>query len=97
MTTTWKLPVDKKGNVTGNIITPLFRGSFVSVFEAKGIKGSPDSKKKYGLSMLFTADTAFGPLEKMITEVATAKWGAKAGDVLKKQQNGDKRIFQRSG
>lgn len=97
MTKEWKQPKDKKGEPTGNLVTPLFRASFVALHEAKGVKGSPDSKKKYSIVMLFPKDTDFEPLKAAVLEVAKAKWGDKAVDVLRKQSNSDKRIFKDQG
>ena len=97
MTKAWKVPVDKKGNPTGNLITPLFRASFVALHEPKGIQGDPNSKKRYSIVMLFPKDTDFEPLKARIMEVAKEKWGDKAVDVLRKQSNSDKRIFKDQG
>lgn len=97
MTKEWKLPVDKNGKPTGNIITPMFRASFVALFEPKGIKGQPESKKRYSVVMLFPKDTDFEPLKKLIMQVATEKWADKAEGILRKQSNSDKRIFKDQG
>lgn len=97
MTTQWKVLTDKKGNPTGNLVTPLFRASFVALFEPKGFGNDPNSEKKYSLVMLFAKGTDFSPLVKRIQAVADEAWGAKAAEVLKKQANSTKNIFKDQG
>lgn len=97
MTTEFKLVKDKSGKPTGNIITPLFRGAYVNLFVPKGIKGDANAKLKYSIAMLFPKETSFDLLKTAITEAAKIKWGTKAEDVLRKQQNSDKRIFKDQG
>lgn len=94
MTDKWKILKDKNGKPDGNLVTPLCRGAYVSLLAPKGIKGQPNSEEKYSLAMLFPKGTDFGPLKDLIVEVAKEKWGQKADDVLRKQQNSDKRIFK---
>lgn len=81
-------------NKDNKILTPVFTAAFVSVFQPKGIKGDPNSKKKYSVTMIFPKGTDFKPLQDLIVAVATEKWGAKAADILKKQAASDKRIFK---
>lgn len=38
------------------IMTPEFRGAFVQLLKPKGIKGDPDSKKKYSVTAVFRPD-----------------------------------------
>jgi len=76
------------------LITPVFTAAFASVFEPTKIKGQPESKKKYRLTMIFPKGQDFAPLEKMIQEVAYKKWGEKATAILKKQADSDKRLFK---
>jgi hypothetical protein len=63
------------------LITPAGIGSYVSVLEAKL---DPMGKLKYGLALLIPKSRAaeLKPLQAAITEVAAAKWGAKAPAVL---------------
>lgn len=96
MTTEFKLAM-KDGKPSGNIITPMFRGAYLAFFEARGVKNDANSKKKFSVAMLFPAGTNFDLLKKAISDVAKEKWGAKADDVLRKQQNSDKRIFKDQG
>lgn len=96
MTTEFRLAL-KDGKPSGNIVTPLFRGAYLALFEPKGFKNDANSKKKYSLAMLFGKDTNYDVLKKDILAVATAKWGAKADDILRKQQNSDRRIFKDQG
>lgn len=76
------------------LITPEFTAAFVSVFEPKGMKGQAESAKKYSVTMIFPKGQDFGPLEQVIRNVAKAKWGEKADAILKKQADGDKRLFK---
>jgi hypothetical protein len=84
----WKQIDDKK------LITPEFTAAFVSVFQPKGMKGKDDSVKKYSVTMIFPKGQDFAPLEALILNVAKAKWGEKAAAILKKQADGDKRLFK---
>lgn len=76
------------------LITPVFTAAFVSVFEPKGMKGQPDSSKKYSLTMIFPKGQDFTPLETMVQQIAYKKWGEKAAAILKKQADSDKRLFK---
>ena len=93
MTTEFRLAM-KDGKPTGNIITPMFRGAYLAFFEPRGVKNDANSKKKYSCAQLYPEGTNFDVLKGEIKRVATEKWGAKAEDVLRKQQNSDKRIFK---
>lgn len=97
MTNEWKILKSKTGVPDGNVVTPLFRGCYVNLFEPKGIRGDSKSELKYSMAMLFPKGTDFTPLQERIREVAKEKWGDKADDVLLRQQNGDKRIFKKQG
>lgn len=97
MSTKWKVLLNKAGNPNGSLVTPLFRGAYAHLFVATGFRGEPEDKKTYSISMLFPKGTDFEPLKKLIMEVATEKWGAKAEDILRKQSNSDKRIFKNQG
>lgn len=96
MTTEFRLAL-KDGKPNGNIVTPMFRGAYLAFFEPKGIKNDANSKKKYSCAMLFPKSTNFDLLKKEIKAVADVKWGQKADEVLRKQQNSDKRIFKDQG
>lgn len=97
MTIDFKIVKNKEGKTTGNIVTPLFRGAYIAFFEPRGIKDDANSKKKFSVAMLFPAGTNFALLKNAIADVAKDKWGAKADEVLRKQQNSDKRIFKDQG
>lgn len=93
----WKLSVDKAGKPNGNIVTSQFRGAYCNLLVPKGIKGDPNSEAKYGLAMLFPKGEDFALIKGEVLRVAKEKWGEKAEDVLRKQQNSDKRIFKDAG
>lgn len=97
MTTQWKILKNKAGQPNGSLVTPLFRAAYVCVFAAKGFKGDATSKPAHSITMLFPKGTDFTPLKAQILAVAKEKWGERAEDVLRKQQNSDKRIFKDSG
>jgi hypothetical protein len=59
-----------------NIMTPEFRGSFVNLFEPRGMPGVDDSKKKYQITMVLPkTDPFWAKLDAAIKEIAIAKWG----------------------
>ena len=64
------------------LITPPGIGSYMAVLEPKA---DPQGKMKYSLALLIPKSLAssLGPLRAAITEVAQAKWGAKAEQILK--------------
>lgn len=65
------------------------RLAFPNLFEPKAPNGS--DKKKFSAAFIFGKDhAAKAELLKAINEVATAKWGAKAGDVLVALKASDK-------
>ena len=59
------------------LITPAGIGSYMAVLEPKA---DPMGKLKYSLALLIPKSRVaeLVPLQKAITEVAAAKWGAKA-------------------
>jgi hypothetical protein len=58
-----------------NIVTPEFRGAFVSVFKATAMKGQADAKPKYSVRAVFMPGTDISALKKAAAEAATEKWG----------------------
>jgi hypothetical protein len=67
------------------------RLAFPNLFEAKLPQGSQGGKAKFSAAAIFAKDSPNkDALLKAINEVATAKWGAKAGDVLLALKASDK-------
>lgn len=65
------------------------RLTFPQLFEPKQVNGQGDPK--FSAAFLFARDHAcVAELTKAVTEAANAKWGAKAGDVLKQLKAGDR-------
>lgn len=65
------------------------RLTFPQLFEPKAVNGQGDPK--FSGAFLFARDhVCVAELTKAVTEAATAKWGAKAGDVLKQLKAADK-------
>lgn len=66
------------------------RLSFPNLFEAKA-PPTPGGKAKYSASFLFPRNhPQIGEIQSLLVAVATAKWGAKAGEVLKALKAGDR-------
>lgn len=61
--------------MANNIITPEFRGAFVQVFKATGMKGQPDSAKKYSVRAVFMPGSDLSALKKEAADAAHEKWG----------------------
>lgn len=58
------------------LITPEFRGSFVSLLEPRSIPGSDTSKPKYQITIVLPKDDKFWTqLKTVIKTTAEAKWG----------------------
>ena len=65
------------------------RISFANIFEPKQVQGQGDAK--FSAAFLFPrSHPAAAELSTAITQAATEKWGAKAGDVLKALKAADK-------
>ena len=65
------------------------RISFANIFEPKQVQGQGDAK--FSASFIFPrSHPAAAELTKALTDAATEKWGAKAGDVLKALKAGDR-------
>ncbi|HEX3141363.1 MAG TPA: ssDNA-binding protein [Rhizobacter sp.] len=58
-----------------NILTPEFRGAFVQVFKATGMKGQPDAAKKYSVRAAFLPGTDLSEMKKQAQLAASEKWG----------------------
>ena len=58
-----------------NLITPEFRGAFVQVFRATGMKGQPDSAKRYSVRAVFMPGSDLSELKKDAAAAASEKWG----------------------
>ena len=72
------------------------RLSFPNLFEAKA-PPTPGGKAKYSASFLFPRNhPQVGEIQGLLVTVATAKWGGKAGEVLKALKAGD-RLYVRDG
>lgn len=68
-----------------NILTPICRISFPNLFTARSADPkNPDSKKRFGVSLLIPPQCDISLLKKAAGECATAKWGDKAAELKKK-------------
>lgn len=57
------------------IVTPVFRGSFVSLLEPKSLPGAEGSKPKYQITIVLPKEDKFwAELEKAMTACAIGKW-----------------------
>jgi len=73
-------------NTARKVTTPVFRGSFVNLFEAKP---GPDGKNpKFGLTMLFDAEAQKTPQFKAMQALAVAAAREKFGDKIKADGKG---------
>ena len=78
------------------IVTPVFRGSFVSLLEPKSLPGAEGSKPKYQITIVLEKDNAFwADLEKAMNDCAMGKWGkipprmkspVKDGDLMEREE-----------
>lgn len=66
-----------------NLITPEFRGAFVSVFKATAMKGQPDAAKKYSIRAVFAPGADLSALKQAAKEAAAEKWGDKIPKVMR--------------
>jgi hypothetical protein len=62
---------------SGNVITPKGRGAYVAFFTPRGIKGDPNSKAKYGGTLLLPANADLDGLKTAAQEAVKAKWSTK--------------------
>lgn len=63
--------------MSNKLVTPEFRGSFVSLIEPTTIQGAPEgAKPKYQITIPIAKDNAFwADLKKEVEATALAKWG----------------------
>jgi len=66
-----------------NLITPEFRGAFVSVFKATAMKGQADAKPKFSVRAVFLPGTDLSALKKAAQEAAAEKWGSNMPKTLR--------------
>lgn len=66
-----------------NIITPEFRGAFVSVFKASGMKDKPDSVKKYSVRAVFLPNADLSAMKQQAQTAAQEKWGSNVPKTLR--------------
>jgi len=59
-----------------NLITPEFRGAFVQVFRATGMRGQPDSAKRYSVRAVFMPGSDLSALKKDAANAASEKWAS---------------------
>lgn len=70
--------LEVKGTYMSNskLITPEFRGSFVSLAAPRGIKGDPSSTPKYQITIAIDKGNAFwADVERRVRDAAMDKWG----------------------
>jgi hypothetical protein len=58
-----------------NVITPEFIGAFVQVFKATGMKGQPESTKKFSVRAVFLPGSDLSAMRTQAQIAATEKWG----------------------
>ena len=87
----WKTTLTDKG---AKVITPVFTAAFASVFQPKAFGKNAKGKQKYSVTMIFPKGQDFAPLTEVIKTVAKKKWGDKADAIVRKQAEGDKRLFK---
>jgi hypothetical protein len=58
-----------------NLTTPAGRVVFSSLFEARGMRGDPNSRKQFSVQMAFPPDADMSELKKAAEERARLKWG----------------------
>lgn len=79
-----------QGTQLGRITLKDVRMSFPNLFEAKA-PPQPGGKAKFSAAFVFPRTHAqMGELQKLVLDVATAKWGAKTDEVLKALKASDK-------
>lgn len=66
-----------------NLITPEFRGAFVSVFKASGMKGQPDSAKKFSVRAVFMPNADLTTMKAQAQAAAQEKWGSNVPKTLR--------------
>jgi Protein of unknown function (DUF2815) len=65
------------------VITPKFRVSYPALFEPKE---TPSGELRYSTTMVFDKDEDLSALKKAAGEALQERWGAKAMEMVKKQQ-----------
>jgi hypothetical protein len=66
-----------------NLITPEFRGAFVSVFKATAMRGQPDAAKKFSIRAVFMPNADLTAMKKAAQTAALEKWGDKVPKVMR--------------
>jgi hypothetical protein len=68
-----------------NILTPQFRGAFVQLFKARGMKQADGSMgaAKFSIKAAFPADSNLAEMKKEAEQVAKEKWGDKMPKTLR--------------
>lgn len=66
-----------------NLITPEFRGAFVQVFKATGMKGQPDSAKKFSVRAVFMPNADLATMKAQAQAAAQEKWGSNVPKTLR--------------
>jgi hypothetical protein len=69
--------------MANNVLTPKFRGVFVSVFKASAMKGQVGAKPKFSIKAAFPPDADLSALKKEAAEVGTEKWGAQLPKLMR--------------
>lgn len=69
-----------------NLVSPIARISFPTLFVPESVSDEPGAKKSYAINLLIPPNADISALKKAAADCATAKWGDKVAEMIQQKK-----------